>query len=75
METDSRNNFAEPEDAPTQTIEEGNAMLPSLAAVNPAAIENNAVKSALARIKERAKAVHASHHTKHTSHSRYNKGW
>ena len=47
-----------------------------LRSIDPARIDNVALRSALERIKERSLPdPHASYHTKHSSHNRYSKGW
>ena len=47
-----------------------------LKSIDPALIDNLALRSAMERIRERCQPdPHASYHTKHSSHNRYSKGW
>ncbi len=56
----------------TETMDE----LLDLRAIDPARVDNQVLRGALQRIKERCLPdAHASYYTKHSSHSRYSKGW
>lgn len=51
--------------------------LPTIAGIEPEAINNKVIKAALQRIKDRSatNASSSDYYTKHTSHSTYSKGW
>ena len=47
-----------------------------LPALDPARIDNEVLREALVRIKDRCVSdAHADYHTTHSSHSTYSKGW
>lgn len=61
---------------PSVSLDSSTDDLFNLETIEPGKVENDTLRAALQRIKERCSPdAHTSYYTKHSSHSRYSKGW